>query len=104
MSAYSIASNPAKSQPRATANESPNAERQKVCSYHCLFASRSRSVCNCAALQISSASASYDATSLGFMPDLQGSKVGLGSTSDSITGCVRHLFSPPAPQTYGSAT
>lgn len=103
MSAYSIASNPAKSQPRATANESPNAERQKVCSYHCLFASGPRSTCNSEALIISSASVSYDATSLGFMPDLQGSKVGLGRTSDISTGCVRHHFASLTHQPHGSA-
>ncbi len=71
MSAYSIASKPDRSQFLATASESPHAEMQEVCSYHCRCAIWSNPSNACADFQISSASASYDCTSLGFMPDLR---------------------------------
>lgn len=75
MSAYSIASKPAKSHPLAMASESPSTERQKVCSNHCRLAIGLPPNCTCASIHISSASDSYDCTSLRFMPGLQSSDV-----------------------------
>lgn len=71
MSAYSMASRPANVQPRARANASPNAQRQKVCSYHSRAA-----MCSSwpkrasASAHIALANSLYVCTSLGFMPDL----------------------------------
>ncbi len=90
MSAYSIASKPDKSHFLAIASESPNAARQKVCSYHCRCATKLIPSSACAAFQIVCARASYDCASLNFILDLRRSTLVWDSTPRFTTGCVQH--------------
>lgn len=96
MSAYSIASKPAKSHPLAMASESPSTERQKVCSNHCRLAIGLPPNCTCASIHISSASDSYDCTSLRFMPGLQSSDV-LVVVPKTLALAASGSFSPATP-------
>lgn len=90
MSAYSMASIPANSQPFFMAKASPSAQRQNVCSYQRRLVEWSEPGFCSEATRSSSISCSYDCKPTRFMPGLRWSNLVLVRTLNFIIAQVWH--------------